>query len=365
MIQEIKNKIIELKEKTASMGSLLKIEEKRKRVGELQAASSNPSLWSDQAAAQKVLKELKLTEDEIKKWEGLRDNLEDLFVITEASLKDEDPAIEKELKEELTGLEKEVSHLETNTLLNGPYDRDNAVLSIAAGAGGTDAQDWANILLRMYTRYCEDKGYSVEVPEVSFGEEAGIKSATLLVSGPYAYGHLKNEKGVHRLVRMSPFNADGKRHTSFAMIDVIPEIEDEIDVKINPADLRIDTFRASGPGGQHVNKTDSAIRITHIPTGIVSQSQSDRSQHANREAAMKLLKARLYERMLVEQKKKIEDLRGEFKEIAWGNQIRSYVFHPYTLVKDHRTGEETSSVDKVIDGHLDPFIEASLKNLKK
>jgi len=217
----------------------------------------------------------------------------------------------------------------------------------------------------MFTRYCENKDYEVELADISYGEEAGIKSATLLISGPYAYGYLKNEKGVHRLVRMSPFNADGKRHTSFASIDVIPEIAEDIDVKINPVDLRIDTFRASGPGGQHVNKTDSAIRITHIPTGLVAQSQSDRSQHVNRDAAMKILKARLYERLLAERKEKIEELRGEIKEIAWGNQIRSYVFHPYTLVKDHRTGVEVGNVQKVIDGELDPFIEASLKNLKK
>jgi peptide chain release factor 2 len=364
MMQEIKNTLNQLRSRIQDLGSLLNIEAKRKKVAELSNSSQSSDLWQNQKEAQRVLRELKVTEDEIKKWEGLRASCDDLLSIAGAS-EEEDALIEKEIRAEMDGLLKEIGLLEVKTLLGGEYDKSNAILTITAGAGGRDAQDWANILVRMYSRFCADKGYDVDIPEISWGEEGGIKSATLLVSGIYAYGYLKNEKGVHRLVRMSPFNADGKRHTSFAMVDVIPEITEEIDVKITPSDLRIDTFRASGPGGQHVNKTDSAIRITHIPTGIVSQSQSDRSQHVNREAAMKILKARIYERMLLEQKKKIEDLRGEFKEIGWGNQIRSYVFHPYTMVKDHRTGVETSSVDKVIDGDLDLFIEASLRNLKK
>ena len=365
MLQDIKNRLMELRKKLLGLEVILEIEKKRKRVGELEISSSDPALWQDRDEAQKILRELKLTEDDVKKWERLRSKCEDMISLTETSIKEADEGIEKELGEEVQGLEAETAGLEFKTLLSGQYDKSNAILAISAGAGGTDAQDWAAILLRMFTRYCENKDYEVELADISYGEEAGIKSATLLISGPYAYGYLKNEKGVHRLVRMSPFNADGKRHTSFASIDVIPEIAEDIDVKINPVDLRIDTFRASGPGGQHVNKTDSAIRITHIPTGLVAQSQSDRSQHVNRDAAMKILKARLYERLLAERKEKIEELRGEIKEIAWGNQIRSYVFHPYTLVKDHRTGVEVGNVQKVIDGELDPFIEASLKNLKK
>ena len=365
MLLDLKNDLIKLREKIGDLKSLLSLDNKRNRLAELQSASADPDLWQDRSGAQKILRELKIIEDEISLWESLRTKAEDLLGLIEAGLEEKDESLEKELKEELKDIGNKTQALEVKTLLGGPYDANNAILSINAGVGGTDAQDWAQILLRMYSRFCEGKGYKIEIPEISYGEEAGIKSATILVSGPYAYGYLKPEKGVHRLVRMSPFNADGKRHTSFAMVDVIPEITEDIKVEINPVDLRIDTFRASGPGGQHVNKTDSAIRITHIPTGLVAQSQSDRSQHANRDAAMKILKARLYERLLKERKDKMEELRGEFKEIGWGNQIRSYVFHPYTLVKDHRTNTETGNVQRVIDGDLDIFIEAVLRSSKK
>jgi peptide chain release factor 2 len=364
MLQEVKNKIEELKAKIENLGTLLDIEKKRKRVGELEQESAKPGLWQNQKEAQKILQELKLTEEEIRNFEVLRAKCDDLLVLTDAGIKDEDEEIEKEINVELKDLEGQASSLEVKTLLGESYDKNNAILTINAGAGGTDAQDWANILLRMYSRYADGKGYKVEMPEISYGEEAGIKSVTLVLSGPYAYGYIKGEKGVHRLVRLSPFNADSKRHTSFASVDVIPEITEDIEVKINPVDLKVDTYRASGPGGQHVNKTDSAVRITHIPTKIVAQSQSDRSQHANREAAMKILKARLHERLLKEQKEKIEELRGELKEIGWGNQIRSYVFHPYNMVKDHRTGTETSSVNKVVDGDIDIFIESYLRGQK-
>jgi len=364
MLTDVKEKLIELKEKVTSLGDLLNLKDKRKRIGELEQESSKPDLWQDRGKAQKILSELKELERIVGEWEGLRSQCEDLLTLTEASLKEEDESIEKEINEELKGLEEKVSALELTTLLSGDYDKNNAILSINAGAGGTDAQDWAQILLRMYSRWAEGRGFHLEIPEVSYGEEAGIKSATIIVNGMYAYGWLKTEKGIHRLVRISPFSAEGKRHTSFASIDVIPEVTEEVEVKINSSDLRIDTFRASGPGGQHVNKTDSAVRITHIPTGTVAQSQSDRSQHANRDAAMKILKARLYEMMLKERKERIEELRGEFKEIAWGNQIRSYVFHPYTMVKDHRTGVETSNVQKVIDGGIDLFIESYLRRIK-
>ncbi len=364
MLSELKDKLIHLKEKINNLGALLRIEDKRKRVGELELESSKPDLWQNREKAQKILSELKGLEKIIGEWEGIRSQCEDLLTLTEASLEEKDESVEKEINNELIVLEEKVATLELTTLLSEEYDKNNAILSINAGAGGTDAQDWAQILLRMYSRWAEAKGFVLEIPEISYGEEAGIKSATLMVNGMYSYGYLKAENGVHRLVRLSPFNADAKRHTSFASVNVIPEISDEIQVEIDPSHLRVDTYRASGPGGQHVNKTDSAVRITHLPTGIVAQSQSDRSQHANREAAMKILKARLYELMLKERKEKIEELRGEFREIAWGNQIRSYVFHPYTMVKDHRTGIETSSVQKVIDGDIDNFIESYLRKIK-
>ena len=247
------------------------------------------------------------------------------------------------------------------TLLTGEYDASNAILNIHAGSGGTDAQDWAEILLRMYTRYGEKNGYGVKLLYLQEDTEGGIKSATLLIEGENAYGYLKNEKGVHRLVRISPYDSSGRRHTSFASVDVMPEINDEITVEIDPEDLRIDTFRSSGAGGQHVNKTDSAIRITHIPTNIVVSCQNERSQHQNREMAMRMLKSKLMELAEQEHKENLKELKGDFSQITWGSQIRSYVFHPYTMVKDHRTGAEVGNVDKVLDGDLDYFINEELK----
>ena len=274
---------------------------------------------------------------------------------------EEDEEAARELKEEVEAISQDLDKLELKLMLGGKRDRNNAILSIHPGAGGTESQDWASMLLRMYQRWAERKGYKVEVLDLLPGDEAGIKSATLLVSGDYAYGYLKAESGVHRLVRISPFDANKRRHTSFASVSVIPEIEDEVDVEIKDEDLRIDTFRAGGPGGQHVNRTDSAVRIVHLPTGITVQCQSERSQHRNRELAMKVLKARLYEYYRQKQEEELAKLRGERKDIAFGNQIRSYVFHPYKLVKDLRTGVETGNVDAVMDGEIDIFIEAYLK----
>ncbi|MCX5726111.1 MAG: peptide chain release factor 2 [Candidatus Saganbacteria bacterium] len=353
-----------LKERILKIGDFLKIEEKKKRVGALQLESGKAGLWENPVAAQKILKELKGLEREISDWEALRDECGDLLELTMVSIEEKDEDSQKEIVGEIKELKKKTSELEVRTFLSGKYDKSNAILTINAGAGGTDAQDWAEILLRMYSRWAEGKAYKLEMPEISYGEGAGLKSATLVISGQYAYGYLKTEKGIHRLVRISPFSSEGKRHTSFASVEVIPEISEEIEVEINPVDLRVDTFRASGPGGQHVNKTDSAVRLTHIPTGMVSQSQSDRSQRANRESAMKILKARLYERLLEERKEKIEELRGERREIGWGNQIRSYVFQPYTMVKDHRTKIEVGDVERVLDGDLDIFIEGILKKEK-
>lgn len=349
--------IKELKEKIKKIGDYLKIEDKRKQAAELQEKSSAPDFWQDSTSAQKVMQKMKNLEKEIKEWEGLLSEAEDLLTLSEMASEEDLPNLQKEYETLLKNAGKQ----ELKALLSGPYDSNNAILSIQAGAGGTDAQDWAQILIRMFTRWAESKEYSVEVADISYGEEAGVKSATLIISGPYAYGYLKNENGVHRLVRMSPFNSDGKRHTSFSAVEVLPEMTEDIKVEINPSDLKIDACRASGPGGQNVNKVSSAIRITHIPTGIVTQSQAERSQHQNKEFAMRILKAKLFEMMQAQHKEKIEELKGERKKIEWGSQIRSYVFAPYTMVKDHRTGTETGNVQKVIDGDIDLFIEAELR----
>ena len=365
MLDELKNEIDAAKEKIEELSKLLDIKKKESVIKELQQRSSDPDLWSDPKLAQKLLQELKSTEQLVDKWKKLKSRIDDLSMLADAAIHEKLDSAEGDLSRDLKDINGSLSALQLTTLLGGQYDKNGAILTINAGAGGTDAQDWAQILLRMYGRWAEKKGYTIEIPDMSYGEEAGIKGATVFVSGEYAYGYLKAEKGIHRLVRMSPFNADGKRHTSFASVEVIPEITEDIKVEINPNDLKVDTFRASGPGGQNVNKVSSAIRITHIPTGIVTQSQSDRSQHANRETAMKILKAKLYEMMLEERKEKIEELRGKRKDIGWGNQIRSYVFAPYTMVKDHRTGAEVSDVQRVIDGDIDAFIESFLKSERK
>ncbi|MFC1767181.1 peptide chain release factor 2 [Candidatus Margulisiibacteriota bacterium] len=362
MLTEVKTELENLKSKILDLKKLLSIDDKKAEHKELQIKTSDPSIWEDREKAQTLFQRSKSLESQINKWENLYAKSEDLLLLAQTAIEEKDETLEKELAAEKDEVSREFSDLETLTLLGGEYDKGNAILSINAGAGGTDSQDWAQILLRMYSRWAEDKGYKVEAPDISYGEGAGIKNATLLISGDYAYGQLKCERGIHRLVRISPFSSEGKRHTSFTAVEVIPEITEDIKLEINPSDLRIDTFRASGPGGQHVNKTDSAIRITHIPTNTVTQSQSARSQHQNKEAAIKILKAKLYERLLQERKEKIEELRGAQREIGWGNQIRSYVFHPYTMVKDHRTSTETGNVQKVIDGDINMFIEACLRS---
>ena len=316
--------------------------------------------WSDSENAAKVLQQSKRLKEKIDKAEGLKKAYENLEVLILLCEEEKDSSLVKEIEIEFENLKKEIDKLTIETLLTGEHDKNNAVFTIHAGAGGTEAQDWADMLLRMYTRWAEAKEYTVSILDILKDAEAGIKSATLLVEGENAYGYLKSEKGVHRLVRISPFDTAGKRHTSFASVDVMPELDDSVEIDINPDDLKIDTYRSGGAGGQHVNKTDSAVRITHIPTGLIVQCQNERSQHNNKEMAMKMLYAKLLDLKEQEQKDKIEDLKGEYREIAWGSQIRSYVFHPYSMVKDHRTGEETGNVYAVMDGDLDNFINAYL-----
>lgn len=315
--------------------------------------------WDDPQQAQNILKEAKGYRDQIGAYEELVDQIEELETMA-LFIEEGDNSFSKDLIRGIEKLENRVEGIKIQTLLRGEYDKNNAIISIHAGTGGLDAQDWAQMLLRMYTRWAEDKGYGVKTLDLVPDTEAGIKGVTLLIEGTNAYGFLKSEKGVHRIVRISPYDSSGKRHTSFASVDVMPEIDSSVEVSINPNDLRIDTYRASGSGGQHVNKTDSAVRITHLPTGVVVQCQSERSQHTNRETAMKMLISKLMELKESEQKERIEDLQGEYSQIAWGSQIRSYVFNPYTLVKDHRTDVEVGNVQAVIDGDLDIFINAYL-----
>jgi peptide chain release factor 2 len=286
---------------------------------------------------------------------------EDLKVLWQLGVDEGDESLEKEISEGIDNLDVRLDELDLELLLNGPYDKANAVISLHAGAGGTEAQDWVEMLLRMYTRWADQKGFGTETLDFLPGDEAGVKSASLLITGENIYGYLKSEKGVHRLVRISPFDASGRRHTSFASVDVLPEVEDDTQAAIDPGDLKVDTYRSGGAGGQHVNKTDSAVRITHLPTGIVVQCQNERSQHANRLKAMKLLQAKLLDLQLKQKEQEISALRGDQQDIAWGSQIRSYVFQPYCLVKDHRTGIEAGNVDSVMDGNIDPFISAYLQ----
>lgn len=326
---------------------------------------NDPGFWTDQEKAQKVIKHLAGLKERVSVFQELVKDFEDLEVLVELGEEEEDEAVSAEAREGLVFVNRKVEELELAVLLSGQYDRGDAIMALHAGAGGTEAQDWVEMLLRMYTRWAERRRFEVEILDLLPGDEAGIKSVTIEVSGPNAYGYLRSEKGVHRLVRISPFDAAGRRHTSFASVDVLPDVGDEVNVQINQDDLKIDTFRSGGAGGQHVNKTDSAVRITHLPTGIVVTCQNERSQLANRLAAMKMLKAKLVDLELRKKEAEIAALRGDQQEIAWGSQIRSYVFHPYSLVKDHRTGEEVGNVQAVMDGNIDVFISAYLKKMAR
>ncbi len=322
-----------------------------------------PSFWEQNTEQEKIFRKLNTLKNEIQEFDDLAKLIDDTVCLAELLAETEDQEMLDEFTKNSSDIEKKLNELELKTYLNGKFDQGNCIFTINAGAGGTDAQDWTEILFRMYTRWLDKKGFIYEIVESTLGEEAGIKSVTLIVSGPFAYGYLKNEVGVHRLVRLSPFNANAKRHTSFSAVDVIPQIpEGYRDIEIDTKDLKIDTYRASGAGGQHVNKTESAIRITHLPTGLVAQSQNSRSQTANKETAMQILKSRLMQKLEAQHLEQVKDLRSDDKDIAWGNQIRSYVYHPYKLVKDLRTNYETSDLQKVMDGDLDPFIMAFLKN---
>ncbi len=318
-----------------------------------------PGFWEDIKLAEEVTKESKFLKSKIERFDTLENRASDIEVLSEMIEEDDDESV-NEIIDEMKILEKEVESYRIEILLSGEYDKNDVILTLHAGVGGSDANDWTDMLLRMYTRWCEKSGYSVEILDLIQGDEAGIKSVTLRVKGDFAYGYLKAEKGIHRLVRISPFNANGKRQTSFASVEVLPELTKDQDIEIRPDDLRVDTYRASGAGGQHVNKTESAVRITHLPTGIVVQCQSERSQFSNRDTAMAMLKSKLIELKERAHKEKIEDLTGDLKDMGWGSQIRSYVFHPYTMVKDHRTLEETSNLNAVMDGDIDSFISAYL-----
>ena len=320
------------------------------------------SFWDDGDKAQKVLKESKMIKDKVDEYNSISNLYDEMILLCNMAIEENEDSLEKEIVSGVSELIDSVEKLFLETLLSGEYDKSSAILSIHAGTGGRDAQDWAEMLFRMYKKWCDKNGYSVSILDILTDTEAGIKSVTILIEGVNAFGFLKSEKGVHRLIRISPFDSSGKRHTSFASVDVMPELDDNIEVSIDPKDLKIDTFRASGAGGQHVNMTDSAIRITHLPTGIVVSCQNQRSQHSNKNTAMKVLMAKLFELKELEQKEKIEDIKGDYSQIAWGSQIRSYVFHPYSMVKDHRTDEETGNIQKVMDGEIDIFINAYLKN---
>jgi peptide chain release factor 2 len=331
------------------------------RLGEMNFSSEAEDFWNDHEAAQKLLKEKKAIENKIEEFKKLETEIEEVEILMELAIEEDDESLIPEILNSYEKYKLQLENLRLKTLLDGAYDAGNAIIFVHAGSGGTDAQDWAEMLLRMYTRWAEAKKYKAKILDYQDDPEGGIKSATLLIEGENAYGYLKNEKGVHRLVRISPYDSSGRRHTSFASLDVMPEIDDNTEVDIDPDDLKIDTFRASGAGGQHVNTTDSAIRITHLPTNIIVSCQNERSQHQNKATAMKVLKSKLIELKEREHKADLAELKGDFSQITWGSQIRSYVFHPYNMVKDHRTGAEVGNVYGVMDGDIDYFINEKLK----
>jgi peptide chain release factor 2 len=347
-------------EKLEEMASSLDVAGAKEKIAELEELSADPDFWNDLEKSQKTLQQLKALKNKVGKFENLETTYEDILTLIEMGIEEQDESVYEEVKEMNDAFLEQFEQLRIATLLDGEYDRNNAIITLHAGTGGTEACDWTNMLYRMYTRWAQKAGYEVELLDMLDGDEAGLKSVTFQLNGENAYGYMKSEKGIHRLVRVSPFDSAGRRQTSFASCDVMPEIEDDTEIEIRPEDIRIDTYRASGAGGQHVNKTSSAIRITHFPTGVVVACQEERSQFANKDKAFKMLKSKLLALKLEEQMQKLAEIRGETKEIGWGSQIRSYVFMPYTMVKDHRTGQETGKVDAVMDGDIDDFRSAYL-----
>ncbi|WP_141770405.1 peptide chain release factor 2 [Bacillus sp. MUM 116] len=361
-LAEIRNELEKTAKRLADFRGSLDLENKEARIAELDDQMLHPDFWNDQQAAQVVISEANALKDQVNEFTDLNEMYENLELTYELVKEESDAELQAELEEELHQLTERLNQFELQLLLSEEYDKNNAILELHPGAGGTESQDWGSMLLRMYTRWAEKKGFKVETLDYLPGDEAGIKSVTLAIKGHNAYGYLKAEKGVHRLVRISPFDSSGRRHTSFVSCEVMPEFNDEIQIDIRTEDLKIDTYRASGAGGQHINTTDSAVRITHLPTGVVVTCQSERSQIKNREQAMKMLKAKLYQREIEQQEKELLEIRGEQKEIGWGSQIRSYVFHPYSMVKDHRTNTESGNVQAVMDGEIDQFIDAYLRS---
>ncbi|MFL7813137.1 MAG: peptide chain release factor 2 [Anaerolineales bacterium] len=349
--------LTESEQKINNLLERLDVSKKTKQLEQLQKESQDPDLWNNQDRARKVMKSISFLESELNSWSKLQSRLADAQELVALG----DESLEEELSREVLALQGEIEKREFDAMLSGEYDRGDALLAIHAGAGGNDAQDWAEMLQRMYLRWAESRNFETEVIDLTPGEEAGIKSTTISISGPYAYGYLRSEKGVHRLVRISPFDSSNRRHTSFVLVEVLPQVEDDESIEINPNDLRIDTFRSAGAGGQSVQKNDTAVRITHIPTGIVASCQNERSQTQNREMALKVLKSRLLALKQQEHKERIEELKGEYQKAEWGSQIRSYVLHPYHMVKDHRTDFEMGNTQAVLDGDIDPFIESYLR----
>lgn len=344
-----------------TLGGLFDLDLKLDQIANYEEKMAAPDFWDDNEQAQKLIGEMNAVKSVVDQFQALSSAFEDIEMMLELAEEEGDDSMAAELTENIRDLHAKLQSFELQLLLNQPYDKYDCILELHPGAGGTESQDWADLLLRMYRRYAEQQGFKVEVLDYLPGDEAGVKSVTLSIKGHNAYGYLKTEKGVHRLVRISPFDASGRRHTSFVSCSVVPEIEEDVEIEIRTEDLRIDTYRASGAGGQHVNRTESAVRITHIPSGIVVACQLERSQIQNRDRAMKMLRSKLYERKLEEQAKQMAEIRGEQSDIAWGSQIRSYVFHPYSMVKDHRTQAETGNVQAVMDGEIEMFIDAYLR----
>ncbi|HLS34655.1 MAG TPA: peptide chain release factor 2 [Bacillota bacterium] len=358
---EVKQKIDQMGERINNFRGSLDLEEKEAKIKKLETKMAGEGFWDDHQLAQQTIDETNQLKELVNGFVSLQQQYEDAEVTYELISEEADEDLQAELFQEVENLQEKISAFEIEILLSNPYDANNAILEIHPGAGGTEAQDWASMLLRMYQRWAEDKGFNIETLNYLAGDEAGVKSVTLLIKGHNAYGYLKAEKGVHRLVRISPFDASGRRHTSFVSVEVSPEISNDIDIEIKNEDIKIDTYRSSGAGGQHVNTTDSAVRITHLPTNTVVTCQSGRSQLKNREDAMKMLRSKLYQLEIERQEEELAKLRGEQKEIGWGSQIRSYIFHPYSMIKDHRTNIDVGDVQSVMDGDIDQFIDEYLR----